>query len=147
LSGAIPESVLSDLRNGISNGIGFVAADYIADLPDSVDEDTKDRIQDQLWDAALTEFSRTRTLAKTAGNLGEELNPFMLDDSKDGWEAATRALQESVEDTTDAVSSLVLKSLARTRGVSRFHLPETTSLYRAELRDNLIKAIREILPD
>ena len=84
---------------------------------------------------------------KTAGNLGEDLNPYMLDTKDPTWEWANEDLQGNVEDTTQAVSALVLKTSRELSRVSKFVTGDTKDLYFGDLKARLISAIERILPD
>lgn len=86
-------------------------------------------------------------LERTAGNLGEELNPYMLDDSAPTWEWASEDLQGKVEDTTQAVSALVMAASRELNRVSKFVTEDTKELYYGDLKARLISAIERILPD
>lgn len=174
LAGEIPDEVMSDLMDGLSNGIGFAAADYTAGMED---KELRRKVSDALWTSAITEFAgkhgvsctksaslRARTirlassdpelrphllplLAKTAGNLGEELNPYMLDADRPTWDWASEDLQGKVEDTTQAVSALVMAASRELNRVSKFVTEDTKELYYGDLKARLISAIERILPD
>jgi len=86
-------------------------------------------------------------LERTAGNLGEELNPYMLDAEQPTWEVANESLQGNVEDTTRAVSALVMRASRDINRVSKFTTEDTKELYYGDLKARLISAIERILPD
>jgi hypothetical protein len=86
-------------------------------------------------------------LEKTAGNMAEELNPYMLDADRPTWQWANEDLQGNVEDTTEAVSALVMKASRDLSRVSKFSTEDTKELYYGDLKARLISAIERILPD
>lgn len=86
-------------------------------------------------------------LVKTAGNLGEELNPYMLDAERPTWDWASEDLQGKVEDTAQAVSALVMAASRELNRVSKFVTDDTKELYYGDLKARLISVIERILPD
>lgn len=95
LQGDIPASVMSDLVDGLSNGIGFAAADYTADL--DTDKATKDKVGDALWAAAIEEFAKRQGL--TCKGKGKE--------------ATTRALAIRLAAANPALRSVFLPRIPR----------------------------------
>lgn len=86
-------------------------------------------------------------LERTAGNLAEEMNPYMLDADQPTWDWANEDLQGNIEDTTAAVSALVMKASRDLSRVSKFVTDDTKELYYGDLKARLISAIERILPD
>ena len=149
LKGNIPAEVMADLQNGLSNGIGFAAADYVADMPKGPE---REQVSAMLWKTAIRDFAQQQGLScefpKTAGNMGEELNPFMLDTDDLTWEVVNDALLGEIEMVAGKVGSLVMtasrKGLSRAGGVAT---EDTMELYNSELKARLIAIINRILPD
>lgn len=86
-------------------------------------------------------------LERTAGNLEEEMNPYMLDAETPLWEIVNEDLQGNVEDITRSVSALVLKASRELSRVNKFTTEDTKELYYGDLKARLISAIERILPD
>jgi len=86
-------------------------------------------------------------LERTAGNLGEELNPYMLDADTPSWEVVNEDLQGHVDDTTKAVSALVMKASRELTRAAKFATDDTKELYYGDLKARLLSVIDRILPD
>ena len=88
-------------------------------------------------------------ISRTAGNLGEELNPYQLDfdkvptsdedmeEAEENLYGASNDLQGIVEDTSFAVGALVSKALHASRKFSKFFGPDSAQ----EFREDLIAAV------
>ena len=169
LKGEIPESVMSELLDGLSNGIGETAADLTDNLPD----DTRESVGDALWKAAITEFAKNQgltcsdgkkasfrsvairlahknprlrpcilpRLAKMAGNLGEELNPYMLNTSIPGWEKVNIALQALVETTAQDVRKVIHGVVGKMGPYAKYTTGYTREQFMDDLQARVISAV------